>query len=272
MKGKRRESQRKATEVVGVPEIKSSEQCFNPETDLTEEDWDGMLEALKSVRRIRPGLFARHAKHMAVLFPERKQELGLDDAWIGCETKLYNARSDGKWWEFAELAANLAILFPKRRQELGLDDDAWDGMKQELENKYDGDVQFALDMAILFPERKQELRLDDDGWNEMKQELESSNKDNSWMFSYYSTAVAASILHPERKQELGLDSAVWTRMVNFFERSRTEENWFRVAEYAMYMYILGADRVDIMSDGQLAITPKAQGIAGDQPLPERPAV
>ncbi|MFH1426323.1 MAG: hypothetical protein ABIG66_02715 [Candidatus Kerfeldbacteria bacterium] len=158
----RREQPRlpKATEVIGIPEQPQEEVCFNPETDITEEDWEGMKQQLDSSRQNNEwwncSLFAMS---MSILFPNRKQELGLDDeAWDGMKQYLDTFRQDNNWGHFSSLAMNISILFPDRKQELGLDDEAWDGMKQRLDscrqdNNWWEFASHAMEMSILSADR-----------------------------------------------------------------------------------------------------------------------
>ncbi|MFH1426061.1 MAG: hypothetical protein ABIG66_01370 [Candidatus Kerfeldbacteria bacterium] len=150
----------KATEVIGIPEPPQEDVRFNPETDITEEDWEGMKQELDSHRQgSRWWSFAPHAMEMSILFPDRKKELGLDEeAWEGIKQQLDSSRQRKLWGHFASRAMEMSTLFPDRKQELGLDEEAWNGMKKTLDsyhqdNEWWGFASLAMNMSILSADR-----------------------------------------------------------------------------------------------------------------------
>ncbi len=107
---------------------------FDPETEITESDWQAMKDELESYRQYnRWWNFANQAMCLNILFPDRTAELNLDSAWQGMKQKLESFRQNNSWLAFANQAKSFKILFPNRTAELNLDS-AWQGMKNALES------------------------------------------------------------------------------------------------------------------------------------------
>jgi len=85
---------------IEAPE-KSGELPFDPERDLTEEDWERMKNELEA-DRLEPRLitFSRMASIMNLLYPERKSELGLDE-------RVYMLDND----------TNIEIIMPEEKKD-----------------------------------------------------------------------------------------------------------------------------------------------------------
>ena len=71
-----------------------------------------MLDTLQGYREGADWVgFAWQASNLALLFPERRGELGLDEeAWEGMLGKLQGYREQAQWEGFAAQARDLAIL------------------------------------------------------------------------------------------------------------------------------------------------------------------
>ncbi len=112
------------------PELK-----FDPETEISETDWQEMKNSLESDRQNNSWWgFAEQAMRLKILFPDRTAELNLDSAWQGMKNRLEVFRRSYNWRNFAEQARSFKILFPNRKAELDLNDSAWQGMKDDLES------------------------------------------------------------------------------------------------------------------------------------------
>ncbi len=114
----------------------NSELKFNPETEISETDWQGMKDKLERNRQNNNWwAFANQATYLKILFPDKTVELDLNDlVWQGMKDKLESDRQNNNWWAFAAHAMRLKILFPDKTAGLDLNDSAWQGMKDVLES------------------------------------------------------------------------------------------------------------------------------------------
>jgi len=130
---------------------------FDPETEISDTDWEEMKDKLEELRKNDLLDFAILAMRMSILRPDQKSELQIDDeAWQ--ETKAILNRFRGwDWLNFTHLAIAMSIFRPDKKAELQISDTDWQGMKAELEklrknNLFDF-VELAMSMTILSAEK-----------------------------------------------------------------------------------------------------------------------
>ena len=140
---------------------REQELMFDPERDITDEDWKELklrLELNRSNKRWDN--FSKYAMTMKIFFPKRAKELKLDDeAWQGIKEDLESSRGQN-WDAFSLRAMEMKILFPERAEELDLNEEAWQGMKKEMESRHGqrsnffwyGFARQAMEMKILVAE------------------------------------------------------------------------------------------------------------------------
>lgn len=271
----------KAVDIVSRPETDQDDIPFNPERDITEQDWQDMKRQLEYYsQETEYQDFFELAMYMAVLFPEKRHELNIDEGtWEGMKGELeQEQRWHGYQVNFPELAVRMNLLSPERRGELKLDDAAWKGMKEKLDLLYRNSSWIiyspdAVEMCLLFPERRHELNIDDTVWAGLKGELERRRGIQNW-YGFSHIASDMVLLFPERRQELDIDRTNWQMMKRDLEASRQDSNWLFFSDLAMHMSIIAADKAEITEDGQikLTVTKKLPSLASPHPLPPRPPV
>lgn len=267
----------KAAEVLSGQENIDIGGRFDPERDLTEEDFAGMKELLDSLRQLSNlRAYINLAMKLAILYPERRMDLGLDDdGWKAMKEYFDSERKvQRRGGHFIYLTMKLAILYPKHRADLGLEDDAWEGMKEQVywEYKESSPVRFldlAMYLAILYPERRTELALDG-ALTMLREWLDSSRQKSNWSrYSY--TAIRLAIVYPEHKAELQLDDKAWTGMMEQLESLRQGSFWRDFTELAMQLAVLASDGVEISDTDGLKLIREQRPMQAQTPLPERPA-
>ena len=152
---------------------------FDPETEISKTDWQGMKNELGSYHQNKNWLgFAYQAMHLKILFPDKTADLDLDSAWQGMKGILESDRRNNNWWGFTKQAMRLKVLFPERVSELNLDVIAWQKMKDRLEKALNPSYQ-ATYLKILFPNKMSDLNLNP-VWQKTETALEECREDNDW--------------------------------------------------------------------------------------------
>ncbi len=208
------------------PELK-----FDPETEITESDWQGMMKQLREDRENNHWQnFVRQAMYMRILAPYKASELNIDDvAWREIKQQLEEDRKS-IWRGFAHQAMSMKILQHDKFIELKIDDQAWQGMIRTLE-RY-------------------------------------RNNGNWWAFA--DQANDMKILQPSKAVELNIDDQAWQGMKQQLEMLRRGESWLRFAHQAMYMKILAADKVEVTDQGlEITMLPPESFKSEKKPRPER---
>ncbi len=84
---------------------------FDPERDTPDKDRAAMIADMEAQRDVNWLDFGERAMDLALLFPHRRNELGLDDdAFDGMKEVMESERRDEDWWDFGLRAMNLAVL------------------------------------------------------------------------------------------------------------------------------------------------------------------
>ena len=113
--------QQKDTEELRLSEIsldtqESEKPGFDPETEISDTDWEGMKAKLKEFRKQSWWNFANLAMRMSILRPDQKSELQIDDqAWQGMKAALEESHKQN-WQSFADLAMFMSILSAEKVQ------------------------------------------------------------------------------------------------------------------------------------------------------------
>ena len=95
-----------------IKEERRHELPFDPETEISDSDWQGMKEQLDRFRQDKDwGYFSSQAMAMKILFPEKANDLNLNaEAWQGMKEGLEELRQEKDWWNFHSQAMNMKIL------------------------------------------------------------------------------------------------------------------------------------------------------------------
>lgn len=90
---------------------------------------------MKTAReKSRWGEYLERALNLAILYPERRDELELDDAVFISIRDWLNSRTQVVPRKFFEWAEKLAMLFPERRHEMNIDDEKLDQIRKMNDN------------------------------------------------------------------------------------------------------------------------------------------
>ena len=83
---------------------------FDLEKEIGQEAWDEMKEELDSKRESDWWGFSYMAMRVALLYPDRKEKLGLDnEAWDEMKEGLDSMRGSD-WWGFSDIAMPMHVL------------------------------------------------------------------------------------------------------------------------------------------------------------------
>ena len=244
---------------------KQSELPFDPERDITKQDWEVMRLCLEHSRKNNTWSdFSAYAARMKILDPT--QDLNLDQtAWQGMEDEFKKQSFNPQ--RLTSNAADMKVLDPKR--DLNLDQTAWTKMRRELENwrsKNDWGMFSwqASNMKIIDP--KINLKLDQAAWQGMEKQLEEYRRSNNWT-SFFLQASRMKILDP--KIDLKLDQTAWQGARDELEVDRRQFMMQGFDSLAKCMKILVAERVDVTDQGLEITMPKREKpLTSVPPIPE----
>ena len=245
---------------------KQSELPFDPERDITEEDWQGMEKKLEEYRQpTKWNCFAEQAMAMKILDPAK--DLKLDQAaWQGMIDSLKSSELKLNFiGEFSTQAMQMKILDPT--YDLNLDQAAWQKMRNWLEKFRQADwrefTSQAMAMKILDP--TMDLKLDQAAWQGMRDDLEECRQDD-YFSSFYYQAMRMKILDP--KIDLNLNQGIWQKMIDELQESKQINSAYSFSIRAMQMKILAAEKVEVTDKGLEITMPTPKFISGVSPLPE----
>jgi len=245
---------------------------FDAREEITQEDWDKMIEALDTHRQGKNWLgFIYLARAMLFVFPERRDELNLDEqVWKGMKQELeYNKIQH--YFRFVSHAVDMWQLFPNRQSELDLTDQDFEKMKQTFEEFYNTEnaknscAFYLIFMKTLFPNQSLDLGLTDQAWKEIDDCLERYRSNDQIRFC--ELAVKMKLL----QRDVKLDDQDWGALRQMLEKNRTENSWGNFAYHSMEMQILAADEAMITPQGELEIVMRKPKDF-NQPKPPMPVV
>jgi len=259
---------------------KQTELPFDPERDLSNQDWEKMLTKLRS--RIQNDRNAREtgedrqffytrcvglsllAMNLKILNP--RVELDLDEnVWKEMRETLEAVKYNGDWQSFSEQAISIKILNPDI---FALDEVGRQCMKSELERHRRArtwEAFFIQAVQVRIIDRDIDLKLDDGAWQRIRDQLEVNRKNEEWgEFALH--AANMKILDPYI--DLGLDEVAWHGIQTKLDEYRKADSFFE--KHAVAMKILAAEEVKVTEKG-LEINmrrPKAEIDSGVSSVPE----
>jgi len=263
---------------------------FDPERDLTEEDWVNMKKQLEKYKIEEDwSKFSEHAMAMRVIDPDI--DLGIEDTdWENMETQLNDFRENAtswgqhQWANFASQASKMKII--DSTGDLRLDQAVWNGMNSRL-SKYKKDKEWsgcswlAMCMKILDPSIK--LDFSEEDWVCIKDLAgKSTNVDiNSIQF-----LAEIKIINPDIHFKLSDEN--WANIKDILDQVRNSQLnpsgtngvgvlayvggvgvWHNFSVQAMLMKILAAEEVRVTDEGLQIKMTKDQPLKSDTlPIPE----
>ncbi|MDO8618661.1 MAG: hypothetical protein Q7R49_01810 [Candidatus Daviesbacteria bacterium] len=281
------------------PRIVENNPLFDSEKDLTDQDWDLMLKKFeensnlisRSENNFQQHLFTGVA--LKLLSPERFKQIHLPvDLLEMSDKKLAEKRS---WAEnifvrltrrlmatemlgSVEMLANLAILFPKERAAIRHSCRSF--VEPCLNDLAVGETYmypYVFNLSVLFPtEILPEVRAQ--GAKPYREHFvdlaEAGHNFFSWsrsgLFSMTWPKATYKMLFPDEPSLVSKDE--WLDMKKALARSRGNVNlWDPMADQALCMKILAADRASITEDGEIEIvmtSPKQDLALVTPPIPE----
>lgn len=264
-----------------IREKKREELPFDPEKDITDEQWQKAKRRLERAKELEMwDHFARDAMRMKILFPERVAELNLDnEVW----QKMKKRRESfflgriKEWGLFFEEAAEAKILFPERVSELELDEGIYEEGKKGIEAlSKKGELAYLLNLVtnikILFPEKSSELSLNEEIWKKIEEQAQKWYEENNWgMFSGWAASI--KICCPTKMARFNLNDRAWSGMKQESKEIYDSEDAQRKAIFLsqmMNMKILAAKEARITEQGIECTMPSGGNFKEEKPdLPVR---
>lgn len=248
------------------------ELVFDPDRDVTEEDWARMKEKMNFFRGNDWANFFRYPTPLLLLAPERRAELQLDDeVWEGLRNSLTHTHS------FDRDFIDLAVVFPERRAELPLDE-LWENGLNELhknwapEHKHYYQVQAVANLLLLNPKRKDEIIIPFH-FSDIQKVISSADKWNAYSipdFIFYS-----KLLFPSESfgaMEASIEKS--QLLLKELAKLRREGRYVGFPDNLEDLLLMTAEKVWLTPEGELKIQKPTlrKSPVGQTKLPERPDV
>lgn len=231
---------------------------FNPDKDITEEDFQKIGDQLRLLKSRTEGedldkwiRFANLGAAFKILFPDSEYELNLDEDTYGKIIKdldlTYGIMPE---LDSTKMAFSTAILFPQRDL-ANLPFISPEGLARDVTNEFviDSWIDFTLDAILLkFIYPPAAVR---QYWSGIKKEFDSIKLKGEYKGeTYRMLALATKILFPDQFNQLRLekDREFWEyskRQLNFLRRGDFPSDIYEFAEIAMHLKLLAADSVSI---------------------------
>ncbi|MFH1426420.1 MAG: hypothetical protein ABIG66_03210 [Candidatus Kerfeldbacteria bacterium] len=265
----------KATEVLGIPEQKAETFTFNPDTEITEEDWKRVRKYAE--KRNNPKTLGHCGEFAHIIDPGRAHDFGVsDDFWktIGPLLRFREEKAPAT----QEKVMQMLLLDQTRKDDLEFE--YWCS-GEKMQPLLEADLEklpttneviehLAVRMLARFtlPERKQRSL----STGEKKRILglinETREKGSYLMFAQVVTPFL--LIQPEMRGAIAMTDSDWGGLLEALEARRKGEPelFMRLAEC---LAVLSADDASISPAGKLMLTRK-KPLEGRQPLPERQAV
>lgn len=250
---------------------------FDPKKDISDVEWFVMKKMLAAERgEISP--FISFADRFLKLFPERREELGIDDSEIYSKiVREVEASATRNINDFLELATDFKNLYPNAALNEPTDE-TWERMKGLQKDTFD--LYNYVQMKIIDPKRFDKPEFDDELLQVVKRRLKylATTSDFADRVDYASMAAEMKILFPAMKSsELYLDKGQW-EFIN--EELRRRKEYMRLhldmnsidalAQYYHFAHILAAERVEVNEHGLHIIMPEEKkSLAPAIPVPEQ---
>ena len=247
---------------------KPSELPFDPERDITEEDWKGMRQALEASRK-NVGDFFPQAMAIKLLNPREK--IDVDEEYVHlAKRKLKRDLENLKDFSFLENASSVKMFDPQVRryfskkswQEIIEYIKAWKNSKN-----WSVFLDYAKSIKIIDPSAEINFDVSEEDNNDMLDWLKEQKTPDGWKDF---TVNAANMRIFDPKLELGLDKEAWQAMKAQLEVYQRDHNWKRFSDMAMKMKILAAEELKVTDKGlEITMRKKKASLSSlVPPLPE----
>lgn len=252
-------------------ETKEDDFYFDPEKEITTEDWQWISEYIRDRGFFEGPNLDRVVNSIALLYPQMVSELPLpseyrkklDDEFVASTNKERDV------YTFVYGAA-LRLMYPDDRTTEILNA-KYDAMRKKMDEYLNGPVNI-VNFILCYPDKPYfgVGKTAEDIWLKNKDRLQEY--DQPYVFAQQ--AAHLSLLVPEHKREITVSDEMWWKMKERFNELRSERNIGDVMEFVELFFdmtILTSDKAEITFDGQIKITPKPKPLQTIEPLPQRPA-
>lgn len=250
---------------------KSQELTFDPEKEITKEDWKMMKKELDKEREL--GNWARFlsvVRCMKILNPN--YDFIIDkDTREGIYKELESYRKKSEWVIVTEMAMNMKMLDPTVT--LNLDEFTQERMQKDAFKEHNKVWTDYIDqlMALKVFDQKLEVHLGTEGLEKMDLNLNVSKAKEQWE-EFAELAAAEKVINMSLNVEVS--PTEWQNMKNILEnyreKHREKGEFYEKAftNMASWMKILAAEKVEVTNDGlEITMPKKVKSEPKSEPLP-----
>jgi len=261
---------------LAIEEPERVSETFDPEKDITADDWRAVLGQLKDYRtRQRWGNFADEAMSIKIIDPKRDLIIIRSD-WAGMEGDLEEKRKihgnfqRPDWFSFFNIAAGMKVLDSKK--DFKISQAEWQSAQEKLQeygsvSLWQDFLIFASAMNIVAPSKN--LELNQKATEGVRELLDGCKEAGNW---YMFSNIAAQLKILDANIDIGLDEVAWRGMRSELEKQRknyVDGHTTDIATQAANMKILAAEKVEVTDRGLKLIMPEKRSLQSETPeMPE----
>lgn len=275
-----------STRLRGGPPVKLTEVArpesaakavFDLERDVTQEDWEGLQTALEKCRGKAWNSFFGCATTMALVAPQRKEELGLnEEAW-----RQFNGIKNLMSYTFPFFEA-VAILFPERRDELQIMQHVGPILQNILRGEKQPEGSFkrtmqldaAVEILLVDPKHPELRQLPDDFLKllaeDLTKERRSLEPDEEKLYTGLDTCYRVKLLFGDSAPaDFQPTEVELKRGVENLNLTRERNDYLQFASTVKTLILASARRIWIAEDGTLQIERVPSSIQSGPSMPDR---
>jgi len=231
---------------------------FNPETYITKEDWESMMEQMEESR---DDLFSFVGKAAAIKILNPEVNIKITDKEREDIKELLEVWKKRNWYGFFQFAMSCRILDPKMDiPTSGYHNEIRQAFQEKLKNQMSHYIGMAARAKVVEPARVGRTSTEE-MWPEVMKYFETHRKD---IQHFTEKATEIKILKPE--ENLDLTEEVWDKMLNKLDSLRGED-MTQFSQYAMDLKILAAQEVKVPEGGGLEVKMRREQEASEPEIP-----
>lgn len=266
-----------------IPEGKPYQPVFDPKKEVTDNDWEHLLQELYDLRtgkveNLDKSLhlinYTRMAVNLKIIDQDKTSLFGTDlETLSRIKKEISNLNLHRQYRQVAELAANARLLYPQETDaslRFVYTDymNLWKNYNSDLERGGTFVLSFASSMAILFPRHRRELdsslsQIDWQGIESILRQLEERGE--YWALAQDSKEV--KLIAPQHALALG--QGFWQKAKGDIKSTRMDGQWDAFAALAASLVVLSAKEAKITDQGIEIIPSQVPSEAPQQTIPTR---
>jgi len=243
----------KLRDITAETEEKEWKPGFDYEEEISDEDWEKIMKSLKALFPDDYANYISCAARLKILFPDRADELGLndevwDEVWNKVTERMKATRDVVfKRSLFSAAYRDMKALFPDRIDEVDFNDEDLEIAKRK---DYNNGIYYLYELRsykMIFPNRFASYQIGEGVVQKAVEGIRLTKEEKRWS-DFVEEAALFRIVFPDQFDKIELDKNTWKHMRDELESSRDKE-WGRFIILAFNLAVLAAKKVEVTDQG-----------------------